>query len=313
MGRVNGTSTTAPRIIAVDIDGTLLSTSGTVLPGTRAEFARARDAGATIVLASGRPVVGLQVLAEKVRLDTDGCVLVGGNGSRSVRADTADVVARHGLEFELTARIAKLAAQHDIVVMMCEDDALIVDRPDEPQVVFEAEGNGQRVRAVPDLTALTADEIDVDKILMYADPARLRAFSEVFDAEFAGQVEYSFSAPFYFEATAKGVDKGSALVAVAQALGVTAAEAVAFGDNGNDLPMLQAAGLGVAMANGAAAVRAAADRVTASNDEEGIAEVLMELYGGGEPAPPVPEPAGVEPLYALDLRDPTEEPHPRDE
>lgn len=302
-----------PRIIAVDIDGTLLSTRGMVLPGTRAEFARARRQGATIVFASGRPVVGLQQLTEKVRLDTAGSVLVGGNGSRSVHADSGAVLARHGLDFELTARIARLAAQHDIVVMMCEDDALIVDRPDEPQVIFEAEGNGQVLRAVSDLTELAEDDVDIDKVLMYADPPRLRPFSEAFEAEFAGAVEYSFSAPFYFEATAKGVDKGSALVAVAKALDVPLGEVVAFGDNGNDLPMIQAAGLGVAMANGTAAVREAADRVTASNDEEGIAAVLADLFGGGVPAPPVPEPDGVKPLYALDLRDPTEEPHPRDE
>ena len=304
---------TAPRIIAVDIDGTLLSTQGTVLPGTRAEFARARQQGATIVFASGRPVVGLQLLAARLQLDTSGSVFVGGNGSRSMLADTGAVVARHGIAPELTSRVARLAAAHDIVLMLCEDDALIVDRPDEKQVIFEAEGNAQRIRAVADLTTLTGADADVDKILMYADPAPLRAFSEIFAAEFGDELEYSFSAPFYFEATAKGVDKGSALVAVADALGVPLAEVVAFGDNGNDLPMIEAAGFGVAMENGTAAVRAAADRVTASNDDEGIAAVLKDLYGGGEPAPPVLEPEGVEPLYALDLRDPSEEPRHRAE
>lgn len=306
-------SASTPRIIAVDIDGTLLSTRGMVLPGTRAEFARARQQGATIVFASGRPVVGLQQLAERVQLDTSGGVFVGGNGSRSVLADTGAVVARHGLGFEFTSRIIGLAAEHDIVVMICEDHKLITDRPENTQVIFEAEGNGQTLQAVPDLAALTEADVDADKILLYADPVLLRPFSEVFAGEFGDQIEYSFSAPFYFEATAKGVDKGSALVAVSKALGVPLSEVVAFGDNGNDLPMIEAAGIGVAMENGTAAVRAAADRVTASNDAEGIASVLMDLYGGGEPAPPVPEPAGIEPLYALDLRDPTEEPHHRDE
>ena len=297
---------TLPRIIAVDIDGV-------VLPGTRAEIARARAHGATIMFASGRPVVGLIYLARRLHLDTSGCILMGGNGSRSVDADTGTVVARHGIDFDLVARIVRLAAEHDIVVMICEDDALIVDRPEEPQVVFEAEGNGQVVRAVPDLTALTSADVDVDKVLMYADPVRLKPFAEVFAAEFGEALEYTFSAPFYFEATAKGVHKGSALAAVAEALGVPLAETVAFGDNGNDLPMIQTAGLGVAMANATVAVREAADRVTASNDEEGIAAVLMDIFGGGQPAPPVAEPTGVEPMYALDLRDPTEEPHHRDE
>ena len=312
MGGVNTTRSQAPRIIAVDIDGTLLSTRGTVLPGTRAEFARARQQGATIMFASGRPVVGLQLLAERLMLDTSGAVFIGGNGSRSVDADTGAVLARQGLEFGLVAGIVELAAEHDIIVMLCEDDALIVDRPDHPQVIFEAEGNGQVVRAVPDLAGLAEGDVDIDKILMYSDPVKLRPFSEAFAERFEGRVEYSFSAPFYFEATAKGVDKGSALAAVAEALGLSVTDAVAFGDNGNDLPMIEAAGIGVAMANGLLTVREAADRVTASNDEEGIAAVLADLYGGGVPAPPVPEPAGVEPLYALDLTEGAE-PHHRAE
>lgn len=73
--------TSLPTLIAVDIDGTLLSSTGRVLPGTRAEFARAQAAGATIALISGRPIAGLRRLVQRVRLDTTGFVFVGSNGS----------------------------------------------------------------------------------------------------------------------------------------------------------------------------------------------------------------------------------------
>lgn len=289
--------------MAVDIDGTLLTSTGTVLPGTRAEFARAQAAGATIVLASGRPIAGLRRLARRLRLDTAGFVFVGGNGSVALDVDSGEVLLRRPLPFEQAVEMIRFANAHDVVVMVCDGDDLVVDRPDDPQVGHESDGNGLRVRAVPDLTRLRADDgIVVDKLLMFSAPERLRPFGPRFAQEF-DDVETAFSAPFYFEATARGVDKGSALASVAQAKGVPLADSVAFGDNGNDLPMLRAAGLGVAMANATAAVQEAADRVTRSHDDEGIAAVLADLFGSGRPAPPVPEPAGVEPLYALDLRE----------
>lgn len=291
-----------PSLIAVDIDGTLLSSKGTILPGTRAEFARARAAGATIVLASGRPVAGLRRLVRRLRLDTDGVVYSGVNGAVSIDAETGDLLARHGLDPETVRGIAALAKENGVIPMLCDGDDLVVDTED-PQVVIEAEGNDLNLRIVGDVTTLTEDEVSVDKLLMYAPPEVLRPFAELFTERFGACVESSFSAPFYFEATAKGVHKGSALTDLAAARGLDVAASVAFGDNGNDLPLIRTAGLGVAMGNAIPEVLEAADRVTASHDEEGIAAVLMELYGDGEPAPPVPEP-DVEPLHSLDLREP---------
>lgn len=296
--------TSPPALIAVDIDGTLLSSDGTVLPGTRAEFARARAAGATIVLASGRPVAGLRRLVDRLELDAHGFVFTGANGAVSVDADSGEVLARHPMSLDLVRAIMTLATEHGIVPMLCDGEHLVVDRPDDPQVEIEAEGNGLIVRAVAELGALTVDDVTVDKVLLYAQPTTLGPFAEDFVARFGEATEHAFSAPFYFEATARGVDKGSALTDLAAARGLDPRDSVAFGDNGNDLPLLRAAGLGVAMANAIPAVLEAADRVTASHDDEGIAAILMDLFGGGEPAPPVPEPEGVEPLYALDLSEP---------
>lgn len=295
--------TRTPSLIAVDIDGTMLSSAGRVLPGTRAEFARAQAAGATIALTSGRPIAGLRRLVQRVRLDTTGFVFVGSNGSRSADAGTGAVLTSHLLPLAVVHRIVTLCTQHGVIAMLCDGDDLVVDRPDSSQVRFEADGNDLRLRAVPDLASLTDAEVSVNKVLMTAPVEVLRPFAEVFAAEFDGEVEYAFSAPFYFEATPKGVDKGSALTEIAAARGLCVADSVAFGDNFNDLPLLAAAGLGVAMANATAAVREAADRVTASNDDEGIAAVLAELFGGGDPAPAVPEPPDQEQIYALDLRE----------
>ncbi|MDO5629019.1 MAG: Cof-type HAD-IIB family hydrolase [Mobilicoccus sp.] len=310
---------TSPALIAVDIDGTLLTRRGLILPGTRAEFARARAAGATILLASGRPVGGLRRLAERLHLPTDGLVFAGSNGSVTVEATSGDVIARTSLDHDLVLRMTALTAEHGILTMLCDGDDLVVDQPDHPQVRIELAGNGLGCRPVADLRTLAPGEARVDKLLMYGHPDQLRPFSTVFIEEFGEEVEHAFSAPFYFEATALGVDKGSALAALAADRGVDVTDSVAFGDNGNDIPLLRAAGVGVAMGNAIEETKAAADRVTASNENEGIAAVLADLYGDGDPAPPVEAP-DVEPMYhrevdltsddsAFILQDPPQDPH----
>lgn len=285
------TSASRPAIIAVDIDGTLLDPQGRVLPGTRAEFARARTQGTTILLASGRPIPGLRRLVETVHLGRDGLVLAGSNGSVVVDGATGAPIARHSIDDATTRRLLTFASRFDgVVLMACDGDELVVDRPEDPQVSIECDGNAMTLRAVPDLTALPDGAVRVDKLLLYGRPEVLRPAAAAVREEFGDTVETAFSAPFYFEVTAAGVDKGSALADAAAHIGVDAGDSVAFGDNGNDLPMLRRAGIGVAMGNAIAEVRDAADRVTAGNAEEGIALVLAELYGDGTPAPAVDVP-----------------------
>ena len=88
-----------------------------------------------------------------------------------------------------------------------------------------------------------------------------------------------FTADFYFEFMAPGVDKGRALAGALPELGIDASEVVAFGDGQNDVSMIKWAGVGVAMGNAIDEAKAAADMVTASNNEDGIALALDEILG----------------------------------
>ena len=89
-----------------------------------------------------------------------------------------------------------------------------------------------------------------------------------------------FTAPFYYEFTAKNVDKAKAIDAAFTKLGYVAEEMIAFGDAENDTSMLEYAGIGVAMGNATDALKAAADEVTLSNDEDGIAASLYRHIDG---------------------------------
>ena len=112
------------------------------------------------------------------------------------------------------------------------------------------------------------------KILMSMEPAMLRDIQRQIADLIDDDLTVVQTAPFYLEVLPRRINKGDALRAACRAVGIDPAEAMAFGDSENDIPMLRAAGLGVAMANADNAVKAAADVVTLSNNDNGIAAAL---------------------------------------
>ncbi|HHY92043.1 MAG TPA: HAD family phosphatase, partial [Firmicutes bacterium] len=131
---------------------------------------------------------------------------------------------------------------------------------------------------VPDLAAYVAGGISQFDFL--GEPEELAAAHAQVAERLAGAVRTTSSHPNLLEVLASGVSKGRALARLAEHLGIPLAATVAVGDGFNDLEMLQAAGLGVAMANAPAAVRAQADYVTAGNNENGVARLITKLLAG---------------------------------
>lgn len=269
-----------PALIACDLDGTLLSgTLGQdpkILPATRAALLRATERGSRLALASGRPVRGLQVLADQMGLDRRGLLLLAANGSIIADAETGRVTWDHPIESTLWARLLAHARTFPVTIMVSEGDKVYVEDADGFMAAEEPSYNGQELAVLPCLDDLP---VPAHKVLFAAPHDVLAPISDAIAAPFAGELDFSFSVSFYFECTVAGVDKGSALRRCCESLGIDLADTVAFGDNENDVAMLRTAGLGVAMANGVPAALAAADVVTLSNDEDGIAVLLAERFG----------------------------------
>ena len=124
-----------------------------------------------------------------------------------------------------------------------------------------------------------ADAYPVDKLLTAGDPAYLQAHYEEMYAPFKQTLSGMFTADWYFEYTAPGIDKACALEGALPKLGIDASEVVSFGDGQNDKSMIEWAGTGVAMGNAVDEVKAVAQMVTANNNEDGIAVALDKLLG----------------------------------
>lgn len=260
--------------MAVDLDGTLLRSDGTVSDRTVAALRVAEAAGARVVLVTGRPPRFVTSLAER----TGGHeTVICGNGGLVWDLASGTAVSVDGIEPDLVLAVAgQIRALVPGVLFAVEQVRGISREPDWP-TLDRAHDGGARVGALADLV-----DAPVVKLLVRgpagSDVTQLR---EVVAGVAAGRLEVTWSVPGdvpLVEVSARGVDKGTALARLAAGLGVDAADAVAFGDMPNDVAMLRWAGTGVAMGQAHPDLVAVADRVTASNDEDGVALVLEDLF-----------------------------------
>ncbi|MCT1803541.1 Cof-type HAD-IIB family hydrolase [Kocuria carniphila] len=262
------------QLVAFDMDGTLVDSTKDLQPGTRRAFEAMRAAGTRIMLASGRPIPGLKGLASKLNLGQD-LVLAGMNGSIVVDQATNREITRHPMPLNIARALIAVAKRHDVLVMIPHDDELLVEDPSDTHAQHEATSNKLSIRHVDDLTEL---DVKPTKVLLVGERDITDPLLDELNRTYGDQVELAYSSPLYLEATAAGIHKGSAITDYCEAEGIPLSRVMAFGDNGNDIGMLRTAGLGVAMGNGIPEAKAAADLVTTSHDDEGIARVLSRYF-----------------------------------
>ncbi len=256
------------RLIASDLDGTLLRSDGSASQRTLEALARTVAAGIRFVLVSARSSGWLAPEAARLGLDGIG---ICSNGAVVFDYEAKRMLIHRPLEPEIAREIVhglRLAAPG--VVFGCERPSGFVAEP-AYQPLYRARGS------IPRADALAFLSEPVTKLVLQ-HPELAQAELHALASDFGGEgVEASYSGAGLVEIAAAGVTKGAALAELSAELGVDRSEVIAFGDMPNDVPMLAWAGRGVAVANAHIEVLAVADEVTASNDEDGVALVLETL------------------------------------
>ena len=260
------------KAIFLDLDGTLNNDQKVITEKTRTALMEMQKQGVCLVLASARPSPGLYKERDILRLQDHGGVLMSYNGGRIVDAQSGAVLYETSMDLEQTKAVLRFLETLPVTPILDDGVQFYVTDKQGYKVEYECKNNCMECTEVDNL----ADFLSFApiKILMSVLPEQLVEVQKRIAVFLTENLTVVQTAPFYLEVIPASINKGQGLWDTCAALGIDPKETVAFGDAENDIPMLKAAGTGVAMGNAAEAVKQAADAVTLTNNEDGIAAWL---------------------------------------
>jgi len=270
-----------PRLIALDIDGTLLrwvasgATQEEISPAVYDAVHRAAAAGAHIVLASGRSAHGMTAVADLLDLPKDGedrLWVVASNGATVFRYPPVELIYEE--TFDAAPAVTAVLTEHPKALVAVEEWGIgyRLNRP-----FPDGELTGEMI--IAEVADLVAEE--VSRVIIRDPDATVEEFIELAERLGLHGTDYIVGVTAWLDLAPVGVSKASGLERVAAELGIAAEDVLAIGDGRNDLEMLAWAGRGVAMGQAIEVVREAADDVTASVYDDGAAIELNRWFGPG--------------------------------
>lgn len=264
------------RCVATDLDGTLVRSDGTISARTAAALAAVEDAGIAVVLVTGRPPRWMHPVAEATQhrglaVCANGALIYDLHAERVVETFPLGVEAAADVVAALRAAIAGVAFGVERGEEGFGHEPAYEPRYTMPDGVVIAPMDELLAAGPPVKILVRHSSLHVDELLAAARDAVGVDVATITHSNLNDRL---------LEISAAGVSKASTLAKLCAERGIAAQEVVAFGDMPNDLPMLEWAGRSYAVANAHPEVLAAADSVTASNDEDGVAVVLESILAG---------------------------------
>ncbi|MFJ2552132.1 Cof-type HAD-IIB family hydrolase [Microbacterium sp. NPDC087591] len=268
----------AIRLIATDLDGTLLDPSSAVTPRTRAALDAARSRGIHVVPVTARQPIGLRAIAADAAFD--GWALCS-NGAYAIHLADGRMLFAEELPAETIRTLAealRASIPGLLFASVREGGETFVAQHGYAEIadLSDHKRDPQTMGGVPLEQVLAAPSLKL--VIRHPELAPAALFDALRSLGLTGFEATLSGAPFV-EVMAEGVTKATGLARLCMHLGIDRAEVVAFGDALNDVEMLRWAGRGVAMADAEPLVQDAADETTASNADDGVAQVIERLLG----------------------------------
>lgn len=261
----------AYKLMAVDIDGTLLNDRGELTENTKNAIKQWVDKGLIFTIASGRPIQGIEKLNRTLNLDVP---FITYNGAMVVMGKSKKVLYEQKLSRNDSREIISLGNNYNATIMIWNDNKLYV-----PQINERVE-NYKMISGVEPILIDNLEKIiekGVTKILWYDEVEKIAQYQKEIGSFLSENVNFHPSRPYFMEFVDKNASKAIAMEKLGQFYGIKQSEMIAVGDGFNDLSMIEYAGLGVAMANSPREVKEKADYITLSNEEDGVAHVIFEF------------------------------------
>lgn len=259
------------KAVAFDLDGTLLTSDKRITERTVQAIERLKEQGLLCLVATGRSVRSSQAYFDQLDLDTP---LICYNGSCVHDVRGQKDYFHHTIDPASSRLITELSQQYSLAFQGYLEHGTLFPLQGEYMDFLEPHHELRRYSLQADFTG----DYCFTKVIYVGEPEVMLAVKEELEGQIADKVRVVFSAPEFMEVLPVAASKGSALAYVTELYGISAAETLAFGDAPNDQEMLLWAAHGVAMANAPPSLQSSAGRTRYSNDEEGVAFHLQELF-----------------------------------
>ncbi|MBD5137677.1 MAG: HAD family phosphatase [Lachnospiraceae bacterium] len=263
------------RLIALDIDGTLTNSEKQISTPTLEALLDIQQSGSIVVIASGRPAAGVRELADELKLDKYGSYVLSYNGGLVTNWRTKETVYKQTLPQSVIPELYDFAIKNNVGIITYENDIIIAGTSINKYMQLEADITKMEIKQVDNFSEYVS--FPVIKCLMSGEPELIEGLEKKLKKKYKSLLNIFRSEPFFLEIVPKNIDKAQSLLRLLSSLGLSSEQMICCGDGFNDISMIEIAGLGVAMENAQEVVKAAADFVTDSNDDNGILRVINKF------------------------------------
>lgn len=268
-------------LIALDMDGTLLNGDKVISPENRTKILEAKEKGKNVVIATGRPLLGVKKFLKELDMVSEKDYVIAFNGALVQSAGDGRIISKTTLSLKDYKDLYKLSQELGVHIHALTEETVMTPVNNKYTGV-EADINNIPIIEIP--VDQVSEEETIVKVMMIDEPELLDKIIPMIPEEVKEKYSIVRSAPFFLEFLDKSVNKGVGVDAVAKELGLQSQNVICVGDAGNDIDMLKYAGLGVAMENAFDEVKEVASYITKSNNDHGVAHVIDKFMLGEDVA-----------------------------
>jgi len=259
------------KLMAVDMDGTLLNDRDEITPRTEKAIKALVDKGVVFTLCTGRPVQGVKRYINQLGLD---CPVITYNGAVVVHGKTGEILFSQNMDTAEARRVYNMAKEKNAMFIVWSQNKLYASELSEKTAFYE------------NITSTKASLLEnfedlllagITKMLWYESPEILDGYIEELKRQSFEKTTFTKSREYFLEFFSNKTSKAVAMSKLGEYYNISAQEMIAAGDQTNDLSMIQYAGLGVAMGNAVESVKAVAGYITDTNINEGVAKFIEQI------------------------------------
>lgn len=266
------------KLIAVDMDGTLLNSNGRISDENLKSIHNAINKGVKVVFTTGRGIKAIDTFIKEAKLSDKNEYVITNNGVALYSTNTLKCISSYELNSDEIREICEVGKKldADILIYDYESESSIFLR-DSKYVQFETKHIGMPVSIIYDYCETLTKDKRAFKVLFVGEKEVLDSHFENIPKEIKDKYNIVRTLPNTLEIFNKSCNKGNAVKALAEKFNILREEIICIGDQQNDFEMIQYAGLGVAMGNAIDKIKELADYITDTNDNDGVAKVIKKF------------------------------------